>query len=160
IRDIASALEYIHGMLPPIIHGDLHVTNILVDAEGRGLLSDFGLSRIKHELTRTSTDIFEGGRERYLAPELLLLSEDASFRTHPASDCYAFGMTIFELATLQKPFAQFRRDRAASNAAEKGCRPSRPSQETLGMLSTQAADMLWELLTVMWAHEPSKRPSM
>ncbi|KAF8294459.1 kinase-like protein, partial [Clavulina sp. PMI_390] len=135
--------------------------NVLIDAEGHALLCDFGLSRIKHEVTRSATTIQEGGNLRYLAPEVLqLLDTNQSFRTTPGSDCYAFAMTILELATLQKPFAQYKNEWAASNAAKLGIRPQRLAQEAFGALSLQTVDNLWQLLTEMWNHEAHERPSM
>ncbi|KAF8313233.1 kinase-like protein, partial [Clavulina sp. PMI_390] len=160
VSNIASALDYLHQLRPPIIHGDLHARNILIDAEGNGLLSDFGLSRFKHELTRTTTNIAEGGKYRYMAPELLSASSDYKFRTTPASDCYAFAMTILELATLQKPFAEFDNERAAFSAAERGIRPVRPAAKTFQIPEEQVIDPLWHLLTEMWEGEPDKRPTM
>ena len=44
--------------------------NILINGERNAVLCDFGFSCIRHEVTRTHTMIREGGRLRYLAPEL------------------------------------------------------------------------------------------
>lgn len=50
IMDVARALEFLHlGCDPPVIHGDIKPSNVLLDAEFRGKVSDFGLSRIKVE---------------------------------------------------------------------------------------------------------------
>ncbi|KAJ1428484.1 putative serine/threonine-protein kinase [Sesbania bispinosa] len=50
ILDVARALEFLHlGCDPPVIHGDIKPSNVLLDAEYRGKISDFGLSRIKVE---------------------------------------------------------------------------------------------------------------
>lgn len=50
ILDVARALEFLHlGCDPPVIHGDVKPSNVLLDAECRGKISDFGLSRIKVE---------------------------------------------------------------------------------------------------------------
>ncbi|KEH39655.1 putative protein kinase RLK-Pelle-RLCK-XI family [Medicago truncatula] len=50
IMDVARALEFLHlGCDPPVIHGDIKPSNVLLDAEFRGKISDFGLSRIKVE---------------------------------------------------------------------------------------------------------------
>ncbi|KAF8310706.1 kinase-like protein, partial [Clavulina sp. PMI_390] len=160
IHNITSALEYLHGMLPPIVHGDIHARNILVDSEGEGLLCDFGLSRIKHEPTRTTTGALEGGKLRHLAPELLMLQPNQPFRSTPASDCYAFGMTILELATLQKPFVEYHNKQAASNAARNGLRPEQPLAKVFGAMCNSTITMLWQLLEEMWVHEPTKRPNM
>ncbi|KAJ7951991.1 Receptor-like protein kinase [Quillaja saponaria] len=50
ILDVAKGLEFLHlGCDPPVIHGDIKPSNVLLDAEYRGKISDFGLSRIKVE---------------------------------------------------------------------------------------------------------------
>ncbi|KAF7814516.1 putative receptor-like protein kinase [Senna tora] len=48
ILDVSRALEFLHlGCDPPVIHGDVKPSNVLLDSEFRGKISDFGLSRIK-----------------------------------------------------------------------------------------------------------------
>ncbi|WCJ40333.1 Protein kinase superfamily protein [Euphorbia peplus] len=50
ILDVAKALEYLHfGCDPPVIHGDIKPSNVLLDFDLRARVSDFGLSRIKVE---------------------------------------------------------------------------------------------------------------
>lgn len=50
ILDVSRALEFLHlGCDPPVIHGDVKPSNVLLDSEFRGKISDFGLSRIKVE---------------------------------------------------------------------------------------------------------------
>ncbi|KAL5576133.1 hypothetical protein UlMin_017832 [Ulmus minor] len=50
ILDVARALEFLHlGCDPPVIHGDIKPSNVLLDFEYRARISDFGLSRIKVE---------------------------------------------------------------------------------------------------------------
>ncbi|KAF8308007.1 kinase-like protein [Clavulina sp. PMI_390] len=157
---IASALDYLHGLDPPLIHGDIHGGNILVDRFENALLSDFGLSRIKHEQTRTSTGIIEGGKDRYIAPELMPKPPHFKWRTTAASDCYAFAMTILELASLRKPFMEYEQGSDARYAAEHRKRPMRPALELFGKLSEGIFDLLWCLLMEMWDHDPTKRPAM
>ncbi|KAI5660397.1 hypothetical protein M9H77_29190 [Catharanthus roseus] len=50
ILDIAKALAFLHLECdPPVIHGDVKPSNVLLDSEYKAKLSDFGLSRIKLE---------------------------------------------------------------------------------------------------------------
>ncbi|XP_038714380.1 putative receptor-like protein kinase At1g80870 isoform X2 [Tripterygium wilfordii] len=51
ILDVAKALEFLHcGCDPPVIHGDIKPSNVLLDSDFRAKVSDFGLSRIKVEV--------------------------------------------------------------------------------------------------------------
>ncbi|KAK3029382.1 hypothetical protein RJ639_037905 [Escallonia herrerae] len=50
ILDVARALAFLHQECdPPVIHGDVKPSNVLLDSEHRAKLSDFGLSRVKIE---------------------------------------------------------------------------------------------------------------
>lgn len=50
INDVARALAFLHLECdPPVIHGDVKPSNVLLDSDYRAKLSDFGLSRSKME---------------------------------------------------------------------------------------------------------------
>ncbi|XP_050234797.1 putative receptor-like protein kinase At1g80870 [Mercurialis annua] len=50
ILDVVKALEFLHfGSDPPVIHGDIKPSNVLLDFDYKAKISDFGLSRIKVE---------------------------------------------------------------------------------------------------------------
>jgi serine/threonine protein kinase len=119
-----------------------------MNEKGEALLCDFGLSRVRHEVTRTHTNIRSGGRVAYTAPELLAGPDP--YRTTEASDIYAMAMTFVELGTLLPPFDgvaanEFR----LSNLIQDGLRPAAPT--TLGNLPLTKYQELWSLMQGMWA---------
>ena len=77
-----GALDFLHRN--GVIHGDVKPTNMLVDAQGRVKLGDFGLAR------RASNE--EGsllkGTTKYMAPELI---SNQFGPVGPASDLYSLG---------------------------------------------------------------------
>lgn len=122
------------------------------------LLSDFGLSKLRHEVTRTfsrNSDSKEGGSVRYLAPEMFAAD---TIRVTAASDRYALAMTFLELVTLDRPFAEITNEFAVIGAVCAGRRP-RPPHELRDLHHWQG-NILWELLESIWRQEPTERLSM
>jgi serine/threonine protein kinase len=69
-------------------------SNILVNDEGKASLTDFGLSLILREsgfTTKTTS-----GTWRFMAPELMI-AEEVQIQVTPATDVWAFGMTVIEV---------------------------------------------------------------
>jgi eukaryotic-like serine/threonine-protein kinase len=72
LRCVADALDYLHRVRGPhkrplgLIHRDVSPSNILLGAEGRIKLSDFGVSGMAQDAARVGTVI---GKPRYLPPE-------------------------------------------------------------------------------------------
>ncbi|KAF8312067.1 kinase-like protein [Clavulina sp. PMI_390] len=157
VLGIAEGVGYLHSRQPPIVHGDLHPGNVLLDIFGTPRLCDFGLSRIRHEVTRTRTLLMEGGRLRFLAPELAKgLTE--RFRTTLQSDIFSLAMTFLNLWTGKKPFSEIPKDRKVASTLKKGKRPTRPTVH-FGLKLGAESD-LWMLLSDMWAHDSMTRPSI
>lgn len=126
----------------------------MIDSSGRALLCDFGLSRIRHAVTRTHTSIQGGGRDLFIPPEL---SEQEEPRPNEAGDIYTFAMTILELGTGEDPFeGEYDNVQATVCAVQTGCRPQKP----LGLAGLTGASLyaLWSLMERMWAHRPTDRP--
>ena len=90
---VCEALSYLHGLSPPIIHGDVTPDNIMQDKNGSIKLLDFDASQ---ELTRNKTNTVVG-KHSYMSPEQFkgLLGQ--------TSDIYAFGCTLHFLLTGTDP---------------------------------------------------------
>jgi serine/threonine protein kinase len=90
IRDIALALQYIHGL--SLIHFDVKPQNILLSSVGEAKLADFGVTR-HAESTIARSQCAKPGTVLYMAPELL-----AGETATSAVDIWALGITAFEMA--------------------------------------------------------------
>jgi len=103
IRDVSSGLDYLHGM--GIIHHDIKPDNIMMDSDGKFLITDFGISvKFRSTLRRNSARQVQsktiGGSIPYMAPELFAEQAEAV----NASDIWALGATIYEMLTGELPF--------------------------------------------------------
>ncbi|KAF8292341.1 kinase-like protein, partial [Clavulina sp. PMI_390] len=152
----ARGVVYLHSRTPPIIHGDLHPGNILLDNSGNPILCDFGLSRIRHETSRAHSIREEGGQFRFVAPELHDSSED-QFCSTQESDIFALAMTYLNAWSNQPPFSEIKNRRQVAKNIVWGLRPLEPA--ALVMLDPQMKADFWQLITTMWAHDVSKRPT-
>jgi len=96
---VTRAVQYAH--LQGILHRDLKPGNILLDARGEPLVSDFGLAKwldTSSDLTRTLT-IF--GTPGYIAPEQ---AKRSAANLTPTADVYSLGAILFDLFTDRPPF--------------------------------------------------------
>ncbi|HEX6707204.1 MAG TPA: serine/threonine-protein kinase [Albitalea sp.] len=97
--DVLAAMAHAHSHL--VVHRDIKPSNILVDAEGRVKLLDFGIARLLEEGVEGATLTAAGQRAltpQYAAPEQLL---GAAVTT--ATDIYALGVLLYRLLCGRHP---------------------------------------------------------
>lgn len=145
LQQVASGMEYLHGLDPPVLHRDLKSANILLAEAGTRLaIADFGLAR--YQATSGKKMTAETGSYRWMAPEVI---------RHEAydqrCDVYSFAILAWEMLTYRIPFDGMMPVEAAFAVAREGKRPSIPRE----WISKPIA----ELLRACWHQEARKRPS-
>jgi serine/threonine protein kinase len=95
----AEALEHAHAL--GVVHRDIKPSNLIVDAEWRLWVTDFGLARLAcNDPGLTSTGELVGTL-RYMSPEQIRGEPGAG---DARTDIYALGVTLYEATTLRPVF--------------------------------------------------------
>ncbi|WP_413758665.1 serine/threonine-protein kinase [Streptomyces sp. MMBL 11-3] len=94
--DLLSALRKAHGA--GVLHRDLKPGNVLLNLEGRAILTDFGTAQVAGATTLTESGSFVGSPE-YTAPERM-----SGVRTGPESDLWSLGALLCTALSGESPF--------------------------------------------------------
>jgi tRNA A-37 threonylcarbamoyl transferase component Bud32 len=95
VSQIADGLDYAH--MRGVVHRDIKPANILIDADNRVKITDFGIARLD-----TSNLTMEGqllGTPNYMAPEQIQGKE-----IDHRADIFSLGVVLYEMVTRRKPF--------------------------------------------------------
>jgi TonB family protein len=96
LAPVADALDYAHKA--GIVHRDIKPANIMVLAEGRPKLMDFGVAHLDASVMTRAGEIL--GSPSYMAPEQIAGGEEVSAR----SDLFSLAVVAYEAVTGRKPF--------------------------------------------------------
>ncbi|KAI5115857.1 hypothetical protein M0805_009705 [Coniferiporia weirii] len=174
IRKIALGLEVLHKHDPPLAHGYIRGSNILIDDMCDPLLSDFGLMRVVEDANAGSMAPSSlptaPSSYRWLAPELLGLvgvgkrgiNEDKLGNVLTTkSDIFMFGMTILELMTGEQPHSDLKYDNQVIIRRHEGENPNKPDgSEWEKVYERGLNERLWGFLERCWAEDPADRPTI
>ena len=139
-RQLAEALAYAHER--GVVHRDVKPGNVLLGADGRVKLADFGIARLIGDTVRHTQTGHAIGTPAYLSPEQV--RGDA---VTTAADVYSLGLALLEALTGERAYAGSPTEAALA-------RLSRPPDVPSTLPSP------WRtLLTAMTRTEPADRPT-
>jgi tetratricopeptide (TPR) repeat protein len=119
VAEVADALNHAHDQ--GVIHRDIKPSNLLLSPDGRLSVNDFGLARLLEQPGMTMTGEFVG-TPMYMSPEQITAGRAPLDRR---TDIYSLGATLYELLTLEPPFAAERRDQVIAQIMHKEPRSPR-----------------------------------
>lgn len=141
---IADAMDEAHAM--DLVHGDLKPSNLMLEANGKVRILDFGLARhIDPQATQTTTLCDLQGTIAYMAPERLM-----GRLPDTRGDVYALGAMLYEMLAGQRHFAHL--NGLALAAAHMQATDPWPD------LPDSVPPTINALVRAMTAHDPAERP--
>ncbi|KAL1330425.1 hypothetical protein HN51_047653 [Arachis hypogaea] len=141
--DVASGMNYLHQMRPPIVHGDLKSPNLLVDNTYTVKVADFGLSRTKANTFLSSKTA--AGTPEWMAPEVILGKP-----SNEKCDVFSFAVILWELVTLEQPWRQLNPSQVVAAVGFMDQRLEIPSHVN---------PQVTALIELCWDTDPTRRPS-
>ncbi|MGH9227154.1 MAG: serine/threonine-protein kinase [Acidimicrobiales bacterium] len=136
---LADAIAHAHRLT--VVHRDVKPANVLLDADNRARLTDFGTARLADVSGVTATGMVIG-TAAYLAPEQV-----SGERVGPAADIYALGLVVLECLTGARCYPGGRMEAAIARLHRPPAIPDR------------IPGWLREVLVAMTASAPVRRPS-
>src|SRR3954470_17471490 len=134
---VADALTAAHRSR--IVHRDIKPGNVLLDPEGRILLTDFGIAKaLQQNDDLTSEDVLMG-TAKYLSPEQVL-----GLPIDSRADLYSLGVLLYECLAGQPPFVA---DSQAATAMARLQRDPVPIRKLRPGVPRALDDLVMELLS-------------
>jgi tRNA A-37 threonylcarbamoyl transferase component Bud32 len=141
---VADALTAAHRSR--IVHRDIKPGNVLLDPEGRILLTDFGIAKALQQTDDLTSDDVLMGTAKYLSPEQVL-----GLPIDSRADLYSLGVLLYECLGGQPPFVA---DTQAATAMARLQRDPVPVRKLRPGVPRALDDLVMELL----ARDADNRP--
>ncbi|POX38402.1 serine/threonine protein kinase, partial [Streptomyces sp. Ru73] len=139
-RGLAAALREVHAV--GVLHRDIKPGNVLIDARGGVVLTDFGIAAIQDAAALTMAGVLVGSPD-YMAPERVEGREQG-----PPSDLWSLGATLCAALAGESPFS-----RASTLATLHAVLYEEPEIPA-------AAGPLTGILTALLRKDPRDRPTV
>ncbi|OQR90847.1 kinase [Thraustotheca clavata] len=156
LLDSARGMNFLHSSSPPLIHRDLKSINLLIDADWRCKVSDFGLSKLKAMREDVFSDRDSPANRSYVGTSMWIAPEIFNGEEHTeASDVYSFGVILYEVMSGASPFESVSPD-AVPFIVQSGKRPT--DFAPLTPITHPALQTLAPLMTKCWDADYRTRP--
>lgn len=146
--ELTGALRYLHDN--NIVYRDLKPDNIGFDVRGDVKLFDFGLAKELKPDEKGDNNLYHmsgnTGSLRYMAPEVAL-SEPYNHKV----DVFSFGILLWQMCSLEVPFATYNVQRHAERVVRGGERPALDTRKWSAELCS--------LMSKCWSSNIKSRPS-
>jgi eukaryotic-like serine/threonine-protein kinase len=123
-RSVLEAVEAAHAQ--GVVHRDLKPANVLVGADGRPRLLDFGISKLV-DTTASTGGALTHTDTRALTPAYASPEQLAGRPATVASDIFSLGVILYELLSGERPFGSAEGSREALERAVRESDPEPPS---------------------------------
>ncbi|XP_052353459.1 receptor-interacting serine/threonine-protein kinase 4 [Oncorhynchus keta] len=152
-HQVALGMNFLHHLDPPLLHLDLKPSNVLLDDSLHAKLTDFGLARVYHSISKANRkDTGEdGGTLSYMPPEAF----DMTYKPTHASDIYSYGILLWSIITGKEPYPNAR----SSLVRFRIPQGDRPSLDALDRDQVEGLGELVDLMERCWDTKPTLRPT-
>ncbi|SCU88572.1 LADA_0E10946g1_1 [Lachancea dasiensis] len=152
MSDIVQGIAAMHALLPPLIHRDIKIENVLISNDQTFKVCDFGSvcgvirpPKNSHEFNYVQHDIMKNTTAQYRSPEMIDLYRGYSI--NEKSDIWALGVFLYKLCYYTTPFEKVGESAILHSRFQFPAFP-------------QYSDKLKNLIGVLLSENPIKRPNI